>query len=93
MIPAQAVEVKQVVIHGAETDAGEEGEVDVKRVELQLGNGNVKTEMDRVALVVDDQDQKAEQKPDSKPNGHYNGLQGDNYAKSVYGHHASTALS
>ena len=45
------IQVKQVVLRGTR---GEDGDVDVKKVELELMNGTIKKEVDEVGLVVED---------------------------------------
>jgi hypothetical protein len=45
------IQVKQVVLRGTR---GEDGDVDVKKVELELMNGTIKKEIDEVGLVVED---------------------------------------
>lgn len=78
MLPTQAVEVKQVIIHGTETEAGEEGEVDVKRVELQLMNGSIKAEAgtEKMAVVIDE-------KPERNTEGKLDGF-GETYAETSH---------
>jgi hypothetical protein len=85
MIPAQTVEVKQVVIHGSEAETGEEGEIDVKRVELQLMNGSITKEVDNVAVVVDE---KADGRVKAQTDGYSARQEGGPYAEVA---HAMTA--
>lgn len=54
------IQVKQVVLRGPR---GEDGDVDVKKVELELMNGTIKKEVDEVGLVVEDFDPVKREEP------------------------------